>query len=395
MHIFHKFGHLLGGTLLVAGTSIGVGMLAMPIATGEAGFLPALLVYVICWFFMLCTGLLILESCTWMPNDSNLITMSGKLLGKGGQAFCWIVYLFLLFCLMVAHIAGGGGAVAQLSGDRLPPFASTLLYVLLFSPVVYLGTKWVDRLNLALMSGVTITFLLFIFSAIPHVQLDLLSHMDWSKMWWGLPVIFTAFGYQILIPTLMTYMDRDVKKVRLAVIIGTMIPLVIYVVWEFMILGIVPIEGSSGLIAAKMKGQNAVYPLQSYIHKPWLLSIGQLFALLAMTTSYVGISIAFLDFLSDGLKVKKKGLRKLGLCGLVFLIPTVITLFNPDIFINALTYAGGFGVALLLGAMPVAMVWSGRYLQRHGDKKAQVAGGKPFLILLMVFVILEILFELF
>ncbi|MES2344962.1 MAG: aromatic amino acid transport family protein [Chlamydiota bacterium] len=394
MHLFHKLGHLVGGTLLVAGTSIGVGMLALPIATGESGFLPALIVYLICWFFVLCTGLLILESCIWMPKDSNLISMTQRLLGKGGQAFCWIVYLFLLSCLMVAHIAGGGNAIAQLFNDSIPHTASTLIYVLLFSPVVYLGTKWVDRLNLALMTGVTITYLLFVSSAASHVQVDLLSHMDWSKIWWGLPVVFTAFGYQILIPTLMTYMNRDVKKVKIAIIVGTMIPLVIYVVWELLILGIIPVDGPNGLLEARVKGQNAVHPLQYYINKPWLMGIGQLFALLAMTTSYVGISIAFVDFLADGLKVQKKGMKKLGLCALVFLIPTFITLMNPGIFINALTYAGGFGVALLLGAMPIAMVWSGRYFHKYGVKNSQVPGGKASLAFLMAFVIFEIALEL-
>lgn len=387
-------GHLVGGTLLVAGTSIGVGMLALPIATGEAGFLPSLITYFICWFFMLCTGLLILEACIWMPKDSNLITMARKLLGKGGQVFCWILYLFLLFCLMVAHLAGGGSAVVQLSNSMLPQGISTILYVLIFSPVVYLGTKWVDRLNLALMAGVVITYLLFISSSLPAVKLDLLSHMNWSKIWWGLPVVFTAFGYQILIPTLMTYMDRNVKKVRLAIIFGTLIPLTIYLVWQFLILGIIPIDGHNGLLEARAQGLNAVTPLQYHIQIPWLLEVGKLFALFAMTTSYVGISIAFLDFLADGLKVKKKGIRKLGLCFLVFLVPLLITLLNPNIFINALTYAGGYGVALLLGAMPVAMVWSGRYRHRFSHCEPQLPGGKLFLTILIGFVILEIFLQL-
>jgi tyrosine-specific transport protein len=394
MHLFHRMGHLVGGTLLVAGTSIGVGMLALPVATGEAGFLPSLITYLICWFFMLCTGLLILEACVWMPKDSNLISMARKLLGKGGQVFCWILYLFLLFCLMVAHLAGGGSAVVQLFDNSLSSGISTLLYVLVFSPVVYLGTKWVDRLNLALMTGVAITYLLFISSSLPAVKLDLLSHVNWSKIWWGLPVVFTAFGYQILIPTLMTYMDRNVKKVRLAIIFGTLIPLTIYLVWQFLILGIIPIEGPNGLLEARIQGENAVTPLQYHIQIPWLLGVGKFFALFAMTTSYVGISIAFLDFLADGLKVKKKGIRKLGLCLLVFLIPLLITLLNPNIFISALTYAGGYGVALLLGAMPVAMVWSGRYKHCFSHSEPQLPGGKLFLGILMGFVVLEILLQL-
>jgi tyrosine-specific transport protein len=72
MHIFHSLGHVFGGTMLIAGTMVGVGMLALPVATGEGGFFPAVVIYLICWLFMLCTGLLLLEVCTWMPKDSNL-----------------------------------------------------------------------------------------------------------------------------------------------------------------------------------------------------------------------------------------------------------------------------------------------------------------------------------
>lgn len=395
MHIVKSFGHLFGGTLLVAGTSIGVGMLALPVATAEGGFIPSLFLYLVCWFFMLCTGLLILEVSIWMPKDANLITMSRKLLGKSGQAFCWAMYLFLFSCLMVAHIAGGGNAVAQLCNGSIPHWLSTLIYVVLFSPVVYLGTRWVDRLNLILMLGIAATYLMFVFIAIPHIQRTLLTHINWSKAWWALPVVFTAFGYQGLIPTLVTYMNRNIPKIRLAIIIGTSIPLLMYIVWELIILGIAPIEGAYGLRETRIQGQNAVYPLQYLIQKSWLITSGQIFALIAMTTSYVGISIAFVDFLADGLKVQKKGLKKLGLCALVFITPTLITLFNPNIFIDALTYAGGFGVALLLGAMPIAMAWSGRYYHGHSKNHHQLPGGKIFLACLMAFVILELCIELF
>ena len=61
MRIFHSIGHLIGGTLLITGTAVGVGMLALPVATGPGGFLPAVTIYIICWLFMLCTGLLLLE----------------------------------------------------------------------------------------------------------------------------------------------------------------------------------------------------------------------------------------------------------------------------------------------------------------------------------------------
>ena len=266
---------------------------------------------------------------------------------------------------------------------------------MIFSPIVYLGTLWVDRLNLLLMAGIIITYLLFIFISFPHVQLDFLKRAHWSKAGWALPVVFSAFGYQSLIPTLMSYMNRNVKKVRLAIICGTSIPLLIYVIWEWLILGIVPLEGPNGLQETLIKGQNAVYPLKEFVG-PSLLSIGQAFALFAMTTSYIGISIAFVDFLADGLKInKKKGLNKLGLCMLVFLLPTLISIFDPSIFITALHYAGGLGVALLLGGMPILMVWAGRYRQKRSLEDQQLPGGRILLSVLMVFIVLEVGITLF
>src|SRR5580704_10997774 len=117
---------------------------------------------------------------------------------------------------MVAHVAGGGDAITQLSDGTLPHWLSTLIYVLIFSPVVYLGTLWVDRLNLFLMLGVAATYLMFVFISVPHIDMKLLQHANWSKATWALPVVFTAFGYQSLIPTLVTYMNRNIPKVRLA-----------------------------------------------------------------------------------------------------------------------------------------------------------------------------------
>lgn len=390
MHLIHRFGHLVGATLLIAGITIGVGMLALPLATAEGGFLPSIGIYLICWLFMLCTGLLIVEACNWMPKDSNLITMSARLLGTQGKVLCWVLYLFLFSCLMVAHVAGGGNVVGQIAGDSIPTWSHALIYVLIFSPVVFLGTVWVDRVNILLIFGIVISYLIFIFAAVPHLNFSYLTEVNWGKAWSALPIIFTAFGYQSLIPTIMTYLKRDLKKVRLAIILGTSIPLVIYLIWEFLILGIVPKET---LVAALQAGDNAVNPLGKAIAAPFLANVGKAFAFFALTTSFNGIAIAFVDFLADGMKVEKKGLKKLGLCAIVFLVPLIITILEPGIFIKALNLGGGTGVALLLGAMPVAMVWSGRYYHGHSLTHQQLPGGKILLSILMLFVVVELVFQ--
>jgi tyrosine-specific transport protein len=394
MRIIHSLGHVVGGTLLIAGTTIGVGMLALPVATGPGGFVPSLIVYLICWFFMLCTGLLLLEVGLWMPPESSFISMADRLLGMPGRILFWIVYLFLFLTVMVAHVAGGGQVFNDIAGLNLPNWIATVLYTALFAPVVYLGARSVDRLNLILISGVVISYFAFIGVSIGHVEPKLLTHVNWGKAWIALPILFTAFTYQVIIPTLLTYMERNVQKIRLAIILGSSIPLVIYVLWELVILGIVPAEGPGGLAEAALLGQNAVAPLRQCVQNPIIFQIGRYFAFFALTTSFIPLALAFFDFLADGLKWEKKGLKRLLLCLGVFGIPFVIALLKPDIFLVALGYAGGISCALLFGLMPPVLVWVGRYLQNHGERHVQLRGGKPVLIFLMGFSILILIVEI-
>lgn len=388
MRIIHSMGHLVGGTLLIAGTTIGVGMLALPVATGPAGFVPSVVTYLICWLFMLCTGLLLVEVCLWMPKDTSFISMADKILGKTGRVIFWFMYLFLFVTVMIAHVAGGGEVLRDITGVNLPDSVAAIIYTAVFAPVVYLGARSVDRLNLFLISGVAICYLAFFVVSISSVKLSLLSYTNWGKAGFALPILFTAFTYQVIIPSLMTYMERNVKKIRLAVIFGSLIPLVVYLVWEFLILGIVPHEGPNGLIAAGIAGQNAVGPLRSFVQNPLIYHIGRYFAFFALTTSFIPLALAFYDFLADGLKWKKKGINKILLCLFVFGIPLLIALKYPHIFLVALGYAGGISCAFLFGLMPPLMVWVGRYVKRLPHGQRQLLGGKPVLIALMTFALL-------
>lgn len=181
MRIMHSLGHVVGGTLLIAGTAIGVGMLALPVATGPAGFAPSLFIYLLCWAFMLCTGLLLVEVSLWMPKDTSFISMADKMLGPAGRAIFWVVYLFLFVTVMIAHAAGGGAVLNDITGWNLPSWAAIVVYSSIFAPVVYLGAHSVDRLNLILISGVVICYLAFIGVSYSHVDFSLLKYAYWGK----------------------------------------------------------------------------------------------------------------------------------------------------------------------------------------------------------------------
>ena len=87
-------GKIIGGVLLVAGTTIGAGMLALPVVTGLAGFYPSVALFLAYWLFLTFTAFLMLEVSLWLPPQANLISMARHTLGRWGEAVSWALYSF-------------------------------------------------------------------------------------------------------------------------------------------------------------------------------------------------------------------------------------------------------------------------------------------------------------
>jgi tyrosine-specific transport protein len=378
---------VFGASLLVAGTSIGAGMLALPVVTAAGGFFPSLFIYFLCWIFMTSTGLLFLELCLKLPPDANLITMAATYLGRSGKIFAWILYLFLFYCLLIAYISGGGSLLQ--SWFSIDVSFLQILFTSLLGVCVYFGAKVVDRLNWILMGGLILTYGAFVLLGLPKVHFERLQPANWGVSLYALPVIFTAFSFQGIIPSLTTYLRRDARQIRFAIIAGTSIAFFIYLLWELLILGIIPLEG---LEQAKNLGQTAVAPLNLHVGVS-IFWIGQAFAFFAISTSFLGVGLGLIDFLADGLTLPKIGVRKLFLAALTFLPPLIVSLTNPTLFIVALVAAGGIGCALLLGFLPTLMVWVSRYRHEGHGGPIQLRGGRPLLLLFFLFVLFELFLE--
>lgn len=386
---FSRGGHLLGGALLVAGTAIGGGMLALPVLTAPGGILPAILIFCLCWLFMTATGLLLVEVFLWSKKEVNLVSMAQMTLGKAGKFAAWILYIFLFYSLTTAYVAGGGGLVNDLF-ERLPTWVCPILFVCIFAPFVTFGARAVDRINLLLMGGLILSFFTFVVLGITKVELNLLNRVNFPLALLATPVIFTSFAYQGIVPTLTNYLGRDPKRVKKAIVIGTSIPLFCYIVWEILILGVLPLES---LEKARELGYTAVQPLKEAFHLPWLYSVGEFLAFFTLVTSFLGVTLGLLDFLADGLKVKKTVNGRLLLSLMIFLPPLAFALANPYIFLDALHYAGGIGCALLLGLLPILMAWRGRYVLNF-KSESPLFGGRLVLSLLVLFIVFELILML-
>ena len=217
----------------------------------------------------------------------------------------------------------------------------------------------------------------------PYVQTSLLKHFDWNSLWIAISIVSTSFGFHIIIPTLTDYLHRDVKQLKLVLIIGSLIPLIVYISWELLTLGIIPLQGAAGLAEGFQKGLDGASLLGMYLDETKLGLLARLFSLFAIVTSFLGVSLSLRDFLADGLKIQKTRKGRFILYLLTFIPPLIISLIDPRAFLNALEYAGAFGVVTLLGLLPVLMVWRGRYVQ-HRTGKFRTPGGQWGLMIALV-----------
>ncbi len=354
---------VLNGALLVSGTAIGAGMLALPVVTAEGGFLPSLLIYLLCWACMSITGLFLLEGCLRMKKEVNIISLAEHYLGLKGKIIAWVLYIFLFYSLSIAYISVGGALLGKLL--HLPPFLGSLLFVLFFGFFVFKGAFWVDKMNVVLMIGLLLSYLVFLSLGGPEVDVVRLRPQKWGISFLALPVIFTSFSYQGIIPSLTNYLQRDKKKLRKAILLGTSSVFVMYIIWQIIVLGSVPLEGKYGLLEAKKLGETAIYPFQALLQAPFLYSMGMAFSFFAITTSFLGVTLGLFDFLSDGLSLHKKGANKGILLFLTYFPPFLVQAVYPAIFLKALGYAGGIGCALLLGFLPTWILYKARYIRKE------------------------------
>lgn len=375
-----SFKKVVSGTSLIAGTTVGAGMLGIPLVTAEAGFLPALCITVLVWGFMLLTGLLYAQVALALPSGANIFTIAGHYLGNQSRFFVGGMFLFLYYCLLIAYFAAG----APLFSFLVPEKWSYLFFGILFGGVVWFGSKAIDRVNLILTVGLIFTYVLLVTTGSSEVALAKLKIASWSKLWFALPILFSAFGYHNIVPSLCTYLERDKKSLNLSIIAGTGIALCIYLVWQWLILGSL----SQEVIQETLKGgQPVTAALQSLTGRS-LFAMGKTFAFFALATSLLGVSFSIVDFLNDGLKWQEK--RRWLLVLLTFFPPGICAALDPTIFEKALGAAGGLGEAVLNGLLPALLAW--KYNQLRGDR---VASKKIFLFSLMGFSLFVMGIEMF
>lgn len=388
-------GSVFGGILLITGSCVGSGMLALPVVTGIAGLGPSLVMFFLAWAFMTTTALFLVEVNGWFTERVNYISMVTKVLGRFARFICWITYLLLFYSLLVAYIALSGqhfsSLFSWLFSMNISSVIASIFFVCIFGWLVLMGTRYVDFCNRWLMLLKILAFLFLVGFGSQYVEIPKLQYVDIKYSLFSLPLLIISFGFHNMIPSLNHYLGGDSKRVKQAIIGGSLFTFAIYIIWEVIALGILPQTGPYGFTSALKKGSDAAQVIKEYMQASEVGYSAQILALFAILTSFLAQTLSLAHFLGDGLRFKNKD--SLGLVVLALAPPLMFEVINPHIFYQSLKFAGGICAVILFGILPAMMIWKGRY-QLKLQSTFATFGGRLWICLIGFFALFIFIYQI-
>ena len=374
----------VGSTLLVAGTMIGAGMLAMPLTSAGIGFGFTLVLLLGLWALLTFSALLFVELYQTAESDAGIGTLAEQYFGKAGRIIATAVLIIFLYALIAAYVSGGGSLLKDLLPESFGDKVSILLFTVIFGSFIVIGTHSVDKINRVLFFVMLAAFAVVLSLMLPAIKFDNLmaTPIDNALIISASPVFFTAFGFHGSIPSLNKYLDGNVKALRISILAGSAITLCAYILWQMSTHGLLTQNEFLQILKEDATLNGLVKATLAITSSNMIAGAVKLFSTLALVTSFLGVGLGLLECIEDLLKRSfnvTAGRISLGL--LTFIPPLVFALFYPEGFILALGYAGQM-FAFYAVVLPVSLVWKAR--RTHTDLPYKVWGGNLTLIIVLV-----------
>ena len=400
---------VFGAAALIIGSTIGAGILALPDITRTAGFVPSTCGLVGIWTFLVGQAFLLAEVNIRLMEQENeseerkkdtiltLRVMAERTLGPAGKGVTWI-YLGLSYCLLVAYLSKFADIFGFLSDGALSSSTvATSCVVLTVALFGIGGPSAPDKLNQGLTSALMVLFLSMLGLGMSNTDLtgllnEPVSMENWQALGPAIPIIFLSLVYHDLIPLICSYLDGDRGRTRLALVVGSVVPLFMFISWEAVALSISgdSTEASGNLVSMLMQTSG----------NPFIGYLVQGFSFVAVGTSFLGTTMGVSETIRAELssfsrRITNKILSSQefeeittaegdavdrGVALTLTLVPPL--LFNsgdPSVFLTVLSFAGGYGMTFLYGVLPPLMAASLRKKKTNSNRYVFLPGGNAAL----------------
>lgn len=355
----------------LVGATIGAGIFGLPYAAAKAGFIPAVILLIALGMITIITNLMFAEVTLRTKKKGRLVLYSQKYIGKSGKTMSMFIALFSLYSSMLAYIIIGGIFLNSIfsktfGGDEF--FYSSAVFIFAAAGI-YAGLKLINVIELSMVILLFAAIFGIMFKGIHFVDVNNLLTYDIHQSFFPFGVILFSMGALSVIPEFEHIIRKKQERIKSAIIWGTSIPVVIYLLFMAVVVGVTgqntTSDGLSGLNIAIGDG---------------VVMLGLILGVVAIITSYliIGINLKEIFWYDYGIGEKKSWV-------LACFVPFIIFALGLRDFITVVSFAGGVAGGLT-GILVVILFYAAK---NKGDSKPPFEIKIP--LLLSSFIILTYL----
>ncbi|MDP8098303.1 aromatic amino acid transporter [Pasteurella atlantica] len=381
---------IFGGACIIASVCVGAGMLAIPIKGAGAWTIYSTIALIFTMLMMTLSGWLLLEAYKKYEFSASFSTVTKDLLGSKINLINNLAVYFVGGILLYAYTTVAGLTLNGLFGNTFGEYSQgiwSIIFVFVFSGLVWHSTKSVDRISVLLILVMVFTFIFGVSGLASNIDMKVLldtgnENGDYTLFAAAmLPVALTSFGYHHSVASMRLYYKSETKA-KYAIVGGTTIALVLYLLWTFSIFGNLPRSDFKQVFENGGEWQALLGALGQVVESKTVENIINAFSMAAVLSSFIGVGLGVFDYLADFFKFDDSKIGRTKSWAVTFLPPLILSVKYPFGFVTAIGYAGAVAT-IWTCIIPALLVKKAR--ERNGIEGFHIGGGNILLGILILF----------
>ena len=330
-------------TLLIIGTSVGAGFLALPLSGCNLDVKLLLVLCLLCVFVAYRSSMMAVELNELYKTPASMDVICRSYTGKRIFALTLTSIYLLSFSLLTGYFSCFSDTFSRVCSFRYETVVC-LSAIGLFA-VLSMHAKWFANLNSSFVCILLAAILLaIIYIGMSYPQVEIQTKTRWQELPEFLPVIFTSFIMQTLCPRIYNDLAGDRKKISRALILGISVPGIIYMLWVVCVLKNITANAPEFLQRLRSH-QVSVGQLIEFLcdTSPYSFvgTILKILTLVSIITSAIGFAIGLLQSLQFLLP-------KVAARIIVCLVPAVLNFISQDMFVRVFAFSGAIETVFMI-----------------------------------------------
>ena len=341
---------------LIAGTCIGAGMFALPLAFAKIGIIHSIIIIILTWFFTYYCSLIYVElnlHCNRknIKSKTKVEPLPLIIAGKKVSIFENINLKLFSYSVLSAYIYGCSSIFQKLIGYDNLFIIRTFLTIFTYF-FFFFNTDIISKINnIAFIFLVSLFFIVVIrmLTFINFPNIPIYEAVNFYKILPLFSLTFLSFGYQLIFYAIRQYCDNDATMIKKAYFYGSIIPMFVYILWTFVSLSIIynnNIIFYNLIVNSNVEVGDFIQELSKYLHFSELQIVIYIISIFTIFTSIVGVGLGLKNSFTNILK--SKGIKNKNIfSSLITIIPPyMVSVFIPNAFMQILNFGGIFLIIL-------------------------------------------------